>query len=93
MQIALKSSKGGPSALVDSTFDSEDILLGIHVYWKALSREHRTELASHEDLRSQLEELESKRGYMIRGPLTNLRSTMEAIVEECEKQETMNGYV
>jgi hypothetical protein len=105
MQIALKSSKGGPSALVDSTFDSEDILSGTHVYWKALSTEHRTELgnrirgivrrilASHEDLRSQLEELESKRGYKIRGPLTNLRTTMEAIVDECEKQEIMNRYV
>jgi hypothetical protein len=104
VQIALRRSKGGPSTLLDATFDSEDILSGTHPYWEALSREHRNELvkrikeiirrvlASHEELRIQLEEIESKGGYKIRGPLIELQKNMEAIAEKSETQETLDAF-
>lgn len=102
VQIALNTRRGGPSSLVDTTFDLDDVLKSSHQYWKALSNEHREELRNriktlmkrvldtNPKLAKNLEELESRRGYRISTLLSNLQDTMEDIIRTIETQQTLN---
>lgn len=105
IKIAFSMSRGGPSALAESTFDSEDILSKIHPYWKALSMEHRKLLIirirdmirrvmdSEPQLKNALVELENSRGYKIRGPLNLLQTVSEGIIKKVETQETLSKHL
>jgi hypothetical protein len=105
IQVALSRARGGPSALAQTTFNSEEIVSKIHPYWEALSKEHRNvltdrvrkliqELIAGEDkLREELGDLEGKKGYKISGTLQSLADICEKIIEKYESPNRMTFYM
>src|SRR5437667_3732621 len=85
VQLALERSRGGPSALDSSTFDDPMIVKSTHPYWEALSNEHRKRLsdkvqrirkellAIELELKNHIQDLESREGFKVRGPLSQLQ--------------------
>lgn len=105
IQIALNRKRGGPSVLVNTTFDMTEVLKQTHPYWKAFSAEHAKTLEkkvqmiikrildSRPELAKDLEELENRRGYRIYGLLSHLQNMAEDIIKEMETQQTLNNIL
>lgn len=105
VQTALKASRGrSPSALIETTFNSEDMVKYAHPYWDALSTDQRAVLsqrikkiidrlmARYLDLTVCLNNLESRRGYKILGQLSRITELVERIKEGERKQPPLNHY-
>ena len=42
---------------------------------------------------AQLEDIQTRRGYMLHGPLSAFTKTCEQIINDCEKQSLLTDYV
>lgn len=104
VQVALRTSRGGSSALDEAVFTSDEILVSVHHYWSILALEHRNRLrariqsifrmllSSDPDLRNALSEVESKKGYKITTTLQQLQKIAQSICEKYETQKTMDQF-
>lgn len=98
VSIALKTARGGQSALEGATLTTEEITSSIHPLWKALSLDQQGKLRkrvgdivhgilqTEPEFRNALKEVEGKKGYKVVSTLQSLQREAERISREAETQ-------
>ncbi|MBI2937162.1 MAG: hypothetical protein HYY22_03055 [Thaumarchaeota archaeon] len=92
LHIALKTARGGPSALDGRVIESDEILSKVHPLWDLISEEHKGRLRNRvirifqrlldSELKGHVEAVEERRGYKIQGPLNNFTKKCEELLTQ-----------
>jgi hypothetical protein len=91
LHIALKTARGGPSALDQKVIESDEILSKVHPLWNLISEEHKGRLRTKvtrifqrlldSELKEHIEAVEERRGYKIQGPLNNFTKKCDLLAQ------------